>query len=407
MQYANGGAGGASTGGTAGVGGAATSNLTFDDTASVHQSAAVESLVAAGGGAGGAGHGGSSAAAGGAASATLTLTGSNTVLGETEAQGGSSGAPDSPGAYAAGAAATATTTLHAGGAVSGFAYAIGGSGATAGAATATISAIGTSGSVSAEALTSTSPGHLVESVMGYSTVVVEGSAKAYSQATIGGTPATYVTAYQGVAIETGAPNAASTSAVLSANPIIATAFGSSPVFFAIGELGGAHSTVGTDSQVITSNISFTVDLTQLAVRQDLVVGFYHPTTLGAGVTSMTLDIYVNGTDTLNVNFVSAADATTFFTDNAFDLGSLASGDTVNVEARLSITTASPGGGFDGAFIFGDPPPAEHVVVASHAALASAAPASAAITAVHPVELSDTAHHLSLPTHELHPHTVFL
>ncbi len=52
---------------------------------------------------------------------------------------------------------------------------------------------------------------------------------------------------------------------------------------------------------------------------------------------------------------------------AIDLGSLANAFTLHLSAKISITTASAGSGFDFGLIFGDPPPltaAEPAIAAS-------------------------------------------
>ena len=79
-----------------------------------------------------------------------------------------------------------------------------------------------------------------------------------------------------MAIETGAPSSASTTAVLTANANIKTAFGASPVFFAI---DAAWRQIRQERgerarRRVTDTVNLTVDLTKLASEQDLVVGFY-------------------------------------------------------------------------------------------------------------------------------------
>ncbi len=109
----------------------------------------------------------------------------------------------------------------------------------------------------------------------------------------------------------------------------------------------------------------------MAVRQDLMVGFYHPTATGAGFTSLTFDIYADGVDVLHEVFSTVAAATSFFTNHAIDLGSLASGalssDTLTLSAVMSITSSTVGSGFSAGMIFADPPAGAHV---EHAIAAS-------------------------------------
>jgi hypothetical protein len=184
---------------------------------------------------------------------------------------------------------------------------------------------------------------------------------AKAQAAIGGASASFLTSGQAVALETGGPNAASSGAVLAANHDIKVAFGSSPVFFAVGELGGGYSSGGKASQTVTSSFDETVDLTQLAKRRDLVIGLDNGTVAGSGFTSLTFDLFADGNDVIHQTFTSAAAAQSYFTDHAIDVGSLASGalsgNTLSLQATMSVTTGSAGSGFYGGLIIGDPPAA--------------------------------------------------
>ena len=170
-----------------------------------------------------------------------------------------------------------------------------------------------------------------------------------------------MTSGQAVALETGAPNAASSAAVLAANPNIKAAFGASPVFFAIGELGGGYSSGGTAAQTVTSSFSETVDLTQLPKRHDLLIGLDNGTVAGSGFTSLTFDLFADGNDVIHKTFTSAAAARSYFSNHAIDVGSLASGalsgNALTLQATMSMTTASAGSGFYGGMIIGDPPAA--------------------------------------------------
>ena len=75
---------------------------------------------------------------------------------------------------------------------------------------------------------------------------------------------------------------------------------------------------------------------------------------------------MNGVDVESKVFATAADAQTFFSDNAIDLGSLASGNSLTMREILTVTTSNANSGFYGNVIIGDPPPA---AAAPHAAAA--------------------------------------
>jgi len=312
---------------------------------------------------GGAGGAGVNGAVGGAAKAALTLTGTQTVSGNVTAFGGAGGADNAGGTAGLGGAAQAAAIVQ-GVSVSATAIALGGTGGagatTASHAAATTKATGSSGTYTASAATSLANGQLVVFASADSGGSVDGAATASSEALIGGGAFTFVTSGQSVAEASGAPNAAGTSAILKANKTIATAFGASPSFFEIGELGGAYSIRGATTQTTTSSTEVVVDLTQLTVRQDLVAGFYKGTVVGSGVTGLTFDLYADGVDVIHQAFTTATAAQTYFTNNAVDLGSLASGtlsgNTLTLKAVMSVTTTTTAGsGFYGGLIIGDPP----------------------------------------------------
>jgi hypothetical protein len=96
----------------------------------------------------------------------------------------------------------------------------------------------------------------------------------------------------------------------------------------------------------------------LANRGDLVLGLYNGASVGSGVTGVTFDLFVDGTDVLSKSFASAAAAKAYFSDTAIDLGSLAGGlltsNTLVLQALLTVTSTKAGAGFYGDIILGDP-----------------------------------------------------
>jgi hypothetical protein len=315
-QIAVGGSGGDSETAIGGKAGAATSRLTFDDTLSATQSAVLSARLGAV--AGGAGAGATNGAVAAAAS-TLVLTGVAAVHGST--------------------------------------YATGGTGITvAGTGTACTTVTGATGDVAAAANTALRPGKLVQSVAASATGGVDGVAVAKAVAGIGVAAANFATAGP-IATINGAPLATSVSGVLSVSPNLTAAYGTTASVFGMGELGGRHSSLGTDTQTITSSLSETVDTTVMTPGQDLMLGFYKGTVAG-GFTSLTLDVYVNGVDEVHEAFTSASAAKTYFTDHAVDLGPIGAGDltggALDIQAVMSITTSKASSGFFGGILIGDP-----------------------------------------------------
>ena len=135
---------------------------------------------------------------------------------------------------------------------------------------------------------------------------------------------------------------------------------------AIAELGGEHSSSGTDTQIMTSTVNETVDPTKLATGGgELFVGFYNGATSGKGFTSMKFDLFIDGADVIDKTFTSASDAMTYFTDHPIDLGALESGagGTLTFSATMVVTTDAANSGFYGELILGDPPVAKAPTVA--------------------------------------------
>jgi hypothetical protein len=89
---------------------------------------------------------------------------------------------------------------------------------------------------------------------------------------------------------------------------------------------------------------------------------------------VTFNLYADGADVLSETFATAAAAKTFFTDDAINLGSLASGplsgSTLTLKAVLTVTSDTAGSGFYGDLIIGDPPGAAKPT-ASHQGLVAA------------------------------------
>jgi hypothetical protein len=311
---------------------------------------------------------------GGSGVATATANGIANVVSTATAAGGDGGGAINQNATpgGSGGAATATSTADSAGSATAQAVATGGVGApnalfgvpivgASGAAEANAIATGSSGSFSASAATSATQGQIILSISARAEGVVDGSSNGEADAALATSSDAFVTGPQAVALAVGTPSSASTSAVLAANANIAAAFGESPVFFATAELGGSYSTGGKTTQTATGEMDEVVDLTQLSSRQDLVVGLYNGDAVGAGVTSVTFDVYANGADLLHQTFATAGAAQAYFTDNAVDLGSLTvlGGEILTLRAVLSVTSTSAGSGFYGDLIVGDPPSAQN------------------------------------------------
>jgi hypothetical protein len=143
--------------------------------------------------------------------------------------------------------------------------------------------------------------------------------------------------------------------------------------FTVGELGVGYSSGGLRVQTTTATFAESLDLTRLASRQDLVLGLFDGYARGAaGVTRVVFRLEADGQTVVSKVFTSAAAAVAYFTNDAIDLGSLASGqalgaDTLTLSATLTVTSDKAGSGFYGDIILGEPAPAHQSLPAAMAA----------------------------------------
>ncbi|HEV2364396.1 MAG TPA: hypothetical protein VGS12_09405, partial [Caulobacteraceae bacterium] len=272
-------------------------------------------------------------------------------------------------------AAKAFTVAQSAGMLTASAIAHGGLGiVSSGHASAKTKATASGGYFSAHADASLLPGQLLRSAAVIAGGSLSGKETAKGKAIINDPTATAFTFITGqtVAQADGEPNSASTKAVLTANPTIATAFGASPSYFGLAELGGGYSASGgSGSETVNSSAFFTVDLTKLASRGSLLAGYFSPTITGA-FTSVSFTLTADGHQLVSQTFTTAAELQAFFNDQAANLGSLASGplsgDTLTLDVSLSVTTAAAGDSVFVGLILGDPPSSGGRFVQAMAAL---------------------------------------
>ena len=181
---------------------------------------------------------------------------------------------------------------------------------------------------------------------------MNGSSESESSAQYTGGAPTFLTDLQSISQILGDPSASAGNAVLEANPNISAGFGSSPSFWAIGELGGSYTPSGAGGQVSTSSVSFTLNEADLSSGESLELGLYNGDEVDAsGVTGISLTVTGNGTNLLSspINSVSQ------FSDDAINLGALGTSGTLDVVLTLTVDTDAAGAGFFADFLLGDPP----------------------------------------------------
>jgi hypothetical protein len=135
------------------------------------------------------------------------------------------------------------------------------------------------------------------------------------------------------------------------NAAIKGAFSAAQAFYAVGELGVAHATGGTDSESNDSQFSLTLQQSDIPSGHDLVVGFYGGDLVGSGVTQVVLTVDANGTSTSST--FTGAQALAAFTDNPISLGALGASGGYDLNISLTVSTDAAGSGFYGDFIVGN------------------------------------------------------
>ena len=345
-QEAYGGDGGDSDTGHGGNGGYAISDMTADYSANPAIAGVLEAEIHGGGGDGGDGAIGGN---GGATWDAATLKGAGFVYVGVIADGGDAGANGQAGgdgqAKATGVGAYVDIDAHATG---GFGPVI------AGIANATAAGTGMAGGVSAETYTGLYDGNLITTVFGQATADVDGTNTALSQAGI----ATTMPSSPGGAIAyiDALPVAAYAARAEAGAPHTIAALGATPGVIAMGEIGGAHSTLGTDTQTSTATIGLSMDLLQLTSTTDLFLGFYGVGGSSSGVTDINLEFDVNGAAVSTLDYGSVAAAKTALNDSPMDIGSVSSllsqGSSLDLQVALSVTTSHAGGSFSTYLVLG-------------------------------------------------------
>jgi hypothetical protein len=226
---------------------------------------------------------------------------------------------------------------------------------------ATVSATGASGDLSPSALSRASGSTALETEVGASGFAsVNGSANGYAETGFDGAPPGFQDSGATVEYGMAAPDAAAVSAVFSANSNIASMFGSSPDVYALGEIGGAHATAGTDAETPTSTVTFDLNNANLASNEEVAIGLYDGDSVAAaGVTNILLDVTENSHSLVDKSFASAGDAQSYFMDNAFSDQLLLSpgGGAADFSVSLTVSADAANSGFYGDFIIGGVPEA--------------------------------------------------
>ncbi|MGH7156236.1 MAG: PEP-CTERM sorting domain-containing protein [Acetobacteraceae bacterium] len=147
--------------------------------------------------------------------------------------------------------------------------------------------------------------------------------------------------------------------------------------FGTAVLGGLYNAEATGSVTLTDSMAWVINPSSLPTGSGhtLDLGLVDGLPSGAGFTSLTFDLFKQGSMKLKQTFTSVSAADTYFTDDLVPLGQWNTGVSGNldIEATLSETLASAGSGYLVDFMVGvDPLPGS-------AALPKAVPEPAAVS----------------------------
>jgi len=245
-----------------------------------------------------------------------------------------------------------------------------------GTALARATAVGTSGTVSAKAVSNDRvtfnwQGGVVQQISATARGPVASTVTAEARTAVSQPapdPASAV-GLQSASFVTAMPEAVDVRAALSGNTAVAGDFdmGGTSDLLGLVTLGGAYPGDGSGlSQMYISNAYFQLDMTSLlGSSQDLIVGLLDPTVIGSGFDTLTFQILKQNAFLLNETFTLLDDALNYFNDQSLNFGDwttgLGSGDTMQLEFIMYLTSDDPGAGFYSDLIFGNFTPGSGVV----------------------------------------------
>jgi len=318
-----------------------------------------------------------SGGAGGAAfsAATGQNPGTNSVSVRSDATGGVGGQRAGTGTIGStGGSAQASAVGSGGGSTSANATATGGTGsggsfngaARADASATGTSAIGTSGSATAAAH---SAGGLVRAVDSNATAPLPGpgtgSAQAAARAAVS-QPAPAVADASGkeaLAFATGLPNAADVTTVLAGNPNATATFSASGTqALGLMHMGGGYAgNANGASRTSTATVDFNLDVTKVATKQFLTFAFLDPAVSGSGFDSLRFRVNREfaATAQLDMTFLAAADAMTFFNDHMVSVGNwtgVSADNILDIQIIFDVTSNDAGAAFNTNFLVGNATP---------------------------------------------------
>jgi hypothetical protein len=196
-------------------------------------------------------------------------------------------------------------------------------------ATAHTMAQGSSGVATSTASTG---GSVINSLNAFALGQVGSTTTTESRANVGqavsGLDATGLNSY---AFATGIPGGSFVSDALSTHPNIGAAFAAADAtVLGTGAQGAFYSANALGAHGYSSTISWELDSTNL--EGHLLVGLLNSSTFGGGFDTLNFEIDENGLVALVMTFTSAADATSFFSDNLLDLGTFST----SIPPRLGL-----------------------------------------------------------------------
>ena len=148
------------------------------------------------------------------------------------------------------------------------------------------------------------------------------------------------------------PSSAFITTALSGHSNVNTALSGAQAagIFGAGVLGAAYATGASGAQEYIDTETFTLNGYNLGGH--LILGLLDTQTSGSGFSSLVFTVTVGGVTKVTQSFSTLAAANAFFSNDAIDLGAVATTAGLQVVVKFDLTTSAAGSGYGEDFILG-------------------------------------------------------
>jgi len=129
--------------------------------------------------------------------------------------------------------------------------------------------------------------------------------------------------------------------------------------------GGYAGNANGTSRTSTATVDFNLDVTKVANKQFLTFAFLDPAVSGSGFDSMRFRVNrEGGAAELDLTFVAAADAMTFFNDHTVSVGDwtgVSADNILDIQIIFDVTSNNAGSAFNTNFLVGNATPINNAI----------------------------------------------